>query len=361
MIIELGINDSEDLLSIACSNGIGVYGIREEGGAALEEKAWRTFKDSCITEEGCFVAEDECGFGIASLLGRSNFVALVGVRAANTCKYSNNRLVVWDDSQSIPIIELEFKSPVKAVRMTKGCILVAIQSKFYIYSFSNEPELLKVSDCTCRNNQSLAVCCAGTTKMAAFSGSSPGDVELLNLDKVQEEQKNVIHAHHSEIVCLAFNQTGTFLATASEKGTIVRVFDLASLASEGSPKLAWEFRRGTDRANIYSLAFSPDGAYLAASSDTGTVHIFKLDSEQERNPLKESLIHTYVPKYLIPKRSWAQASVTSGEKNLLVFVKGCNLMVVGQSGNVHKFAINHRKGGECIEVERFVFFQNKGD
>lgn len=359
MIVELGINETEDLLSLACSNGIAVYGIREEGGVALEEKAWRTFKDSCITEEGCFVGEEECGFGLASLLGRSNFVALVGQRAANTCKYSNNRLVIWDDSQGIPIIELEFKSPLKAVRMTKGCILAAIQSKLYIYSFSNEPELLKVCDCSCRNNQSLAVSTTGTVKIAAFA--SAGDVEVFNLEKVQEEQKTVIHAHHTEVVCLAFNQLGTLLATASEKGTIVRVFDLGTSPWEGGVRLLWEFRRGSDRANIYSLAFSQDGVYLAASSDTGTVHIFKLSCEQEKNPLKESLIHAYVPKYLIPTRGWAQATVASGEKNLLLFVKACNLMVVCQSGVVHKFAINHRKGGECIELERFTFFQNKGE
>lgn len=37
-----------------------------------------------------------------------------------------------------------------------------------------------------------------------------------------------------------------------------------------------QVRRGADRAEIYSLAFSPTAQWLAVSSDKGTVHIFSL-------------------------------------------------------------------------------------
>jgi WD repeat-containing protein 45 len=37
-----------------------------------------------------------------------------------------------------------------------------------------------------------------------------------------------------------------------------------------------EFRRGTDRAEIYSLAFNFNSSFLACSSDKGTVHVFSL-------------------------------------------------------------------------------------
>ena len=39
-----------------------------------------------------------------------------------------------------------------------------------------------------------------------------------------------------------------------------------------------EFRRGVKRCvSIYSLAFSADSQYLAASSNTETVHVFRLE------------------------------------------------------------------------------------
>jgi hypothetical protein len=42
--------------------------------------------------------------------------------------------------------------------------------------------------------------------------------------------------------------------------------------------LAQELRRGADQARIYSLAFSKDCAWLAVSSDKGTVHVFALNA-----------------------------------------------------------------------------------
>lgn len=38
-------------------------------------------------------------------------------------------------------------------------------------------------------------------------------------------------------------------------------------------------RRGADRAEIYSLCFSPNSQFLACSSDKGTVHVFALSAE----------------------------------------------------------------------------------
>lgn len=44
-----------------------------------------------------------------------------------------------------------------------------------------------------------------------------------------------------------------------------------------SGELLQELRRGTDKAEVYSLAFSPGSALLACTSDKGTVHIFRLN------------------------------------------------------------------------------------
>ncbi len=59
-----------------------------------------------------------------------------------------------------------------------------------------------------------------------------------------------ISAHTGQLAALALSGGGRLLATASEKGTLVRVFSTAD-----GTKLQ-ELRRGADPACIYSIAFS---------------------------------------------------------------------------------------------------------
>lgn len=87
---------------------------------------------------------------------------------------------------------------------------------------------------------------------------------------------NIIQAHKTPISSLALNSTGTMLATASDKGTVIRVFSVPN-----AQKL-YQFRRGSYPARIYSLSFNAVSTLLCVSSDTETVHIFKLATSGAR-------------------------------------------------------------------------------
>src|ERR1700722_16600665 len=87
---------------------------------------------------------------------------------------------------------------------------------------------------------------------------------------------NVIQAHKAPLSFLAINSTGTLLASASEKGTVIRVWSIP-----GAEKL-YQFRRGTREARIYSINFNVVTSLLAVSSAHDTVHIFKLGPEAKK-------------------------------------------------------------------------------
>lgn len=54
----------------------------------------------------------------------------------------------------------------------------------------------------------------------------------------------------------------------------------------------FEFRRGTDTADIYSIAFSFDCSFLSVSSDKGTVHIYALrDTKSNRKTVLSHAIN----------------------------------------------------------------------
>ena len=81
---------------------------------------------------------------------------------------------------------------------------------------------------------------------------------------------SIIAAHTSALTTLSMPPSGRLFATTSTRGTLVRVWDSAS------GKLVKEFRRGTDKADIYGVAFRPDEQELCVWSDKGTVHVFTL-------------------------------------------------------------------------------------
>jgi autophagy-related protein 18 len=106
---------------------------------------------------------------------------------------------------------------------------------------------------------------------------SPTSGEVLVFDTISLKAVNVIEAHRSPLSCVALNSDGNLLATASETGTIIRVFSVPR-----GQKL-FQFRRGTYPSTIYSMSFNLSSSLLCVSSTTDTVHIFKLASPQATN------------------------------------------------------------------------------
>lgn len=104
--------------------------------------------------------------------------------------------------------------------------------------------------------------------LSTFVAPTSGDV--LIFDALKLEALNVVEAHRAPLSCIALNNDGTLLATASETGTIIRVFSLPK-----GTKL-YQFRRGTYPSTIYSMSFNLSSTLLCVSSTTDTVHIFRL-------------------------------------------------------------------------------------
>ena len=85
-----------------------------------------------------------------------------------------------------------------------------------------------------------------------------------------------IKAHNSNISCLALNSDGSLVATASEKGTLIRIY------RTDNGDLLQEVRRGKENAEIYSISFNNSNQFMACTSDRGTIHIFSLDKVVEK-------------------------------------------------------------------------------
>lgn len=277
------------------------------------------------------------GIGHVEMLFRCNILALIG--GGRNPKYHPNKVIIWDDHQNKCIGELSFRLNVKNVKLRKDIIVVVVDFKTYIYRFF-DLKLIEGID-TCYNKKGL--CCINyeTTEnnVIATLGNEQGSV------RVQLSSKVVfIQAHISPIVCMELNFDGSLLATASEKGTIIRIFDTYN------GYLKQELRRGKDQANIYSIAFNETSEFLAVSSDKGTIHVFSILNKN--NPEKKiktyniksslSYFRNFLPRYFSSEWSFAQFYIPCQYKSCVGFSGLYNntLSIITEGGKMYKAVFN---------------------
>ena len=188
------------------------------------------------------------------------------------------------------ICELTFPSAVLAVRLNRKRLAVVLEEEIYLYDISNMSLLYTIPT----SPNPSAICALSPSSENCFiayplpkpreesdarrpshappqsSYVAPTSGEVLVFDTLTLKAVNVIEAHRSPLCCICLNNDGTLLATASETGTIIRVFSVPR-----GQKL-YQFRRGTYPSTIYSMSFNLSSTLLCVSSISDTVHIFRL-------------------------------------------------------------------------------------
>ncbi|GAA5908183.1 hypothetical protein JCM6882_005966 [Rhodosporidiobolus microsporus] len=237
---------------------------------------------------GKVYGRSEGATSIVEMLFCTSLVALVG--AGDRPNSSTRRLQIVNTKRQSTICELTFPTTILAVKLNRRRLVVVLEEKIYIYDISNMKLLHEIE--TSSNPQAICALSPSsensylaypsphpspTTPLSSAPPSSsssaalaPNSGDVLLFDAVSLSVTNIIQAHKSPVAHVALNATGTLLATASDKGTVIRVFSVPN-----GDRLH-EFRRGSYPARIYSIAFNAVSSLLCVSSDTETVHIFKL-------------------------------------------------------------------------------------
>jgi len=243
------------------------------------------------------------GIGYVEMLFRCNILALVG--GGRNPRYPPNKVMIWDDHQNRCIGELSFRSPVRAVKLRRDRVVVVLEYKIYVYNFA-DLKLVDHIETTSNTKGLCALCPYSSNTVLVCPGLQRGHVRVELYDS---KKTTLIPAHETSLSCFALNFDGTLLATASEKGTLIRIFDTST------GRNIQEVRRGADRAEIYSLAFNSNYQWLACSSDKGTVHIFSINPKDKKDKGKKKATSERTENGDSPTGASSPSEKNSSEKN----------------------------------------------
>ncbi|KAI0518569.1 protein-vacuolar targeting protein Atg18 [Xylaria bambusicola] len=227
-------------------------------------------------------SSNDGNISIIEMLFSTSLVALV---------LSPRHLIIQNTKRGSVICELSFPSAVLAVRLNRKRLCVVLEDSIYLYDIANM-SLLQRIDTSPNPSAICALSPSSENSYFAYPLPKPRDDsvdkrprhappasvsyvpvtsgDVLIYDTSTLKVVNVVEAHRSPLSCIALNNDGTLLATASETGTIIRVFSVPK-----GQKL-YQFRRGTYPSTIYSMSFNIASTLLCVSSTSDTVHIFRL-------------------------------------------------------------------------------------
>lgn len=302
----------------------------------------------------------EGGVSIVKMYYESNIVLFVG-RQTNG-PYPNNKLIIWDDDKQRVIGDISYRTPIRAVDISKYHIFLATDTNLYVHGFEklnivktvplSSADPLQIDTGHDIPNTLLGVSFASgqdSNPMFAFRGDARGTVCL---GRVLSPTILTIIAHQSAIRHFVLSEDGSYLATCSEKGTVIRFFRTDTGCQIN------EFRRGSDPVSVQCLALNHDGSLLAVSSDKGTLHLFNTEVN-DACPVQNSQFHRmgmsylrpFLPHYFNNKWSGVNLQIPNIRTVSMFHIKQSLLYTIGDDG---QFYVLDYTNPQQIRIEKCI-------
>lgn len=183
------------------------------------DRGFRIF--NCEPFKQLFRRESDNGGGIGTveMLFRCNILALVG--GGDNPQYPPTKVMIWDDHQGHCIGELTFRSEVRGVRLRRDRIVVVLEQKIFVYNFKDLKVMHQI-ETICNPKGLCDVSQVAGSFVLVCPGLQKGQVRV---EHFASKRTRFILAHDSRLACFTLSSDGNLLATASTKGTLIRIFN----------------------------------------------------------------------------------------------------------------------------------------
>ncbi|KAI8058234.1 WD40-repeat-containing domain protein [Syncephalis plumigaleata] len=354
---------------------------------------------NCDPYGKCY-AKNEGGMGIVEMLFCTSLVALVG--AGEEHGPSTRRLQIVNTKRQSTICELTFPTKILSVKLNRRRLVVVLEEQIYVYDISNM-KLIHTIETTPNRHAVCALSPSSDNCYLIYPAPSPtsaGSPFVNPGDTAQHGTTTTGTAHKSPLAYVVTNADGTMMATASDKGTVIRVFSLPD-----AQKL-YQFRRGSYPTRIHCISFNLVSSLLCVSSEHETVHIFKLSdggqnddfnttgsigratgsygdnnggqgrssggmsSMLRASSIKKAVgknVAGYLPDVLTemwePARDFAHLKLkTAGVQSLVALSSSTpQVIVVTSEGYLYLYNIDLERGGECVFNKQYCLLDANED
>ena len=216
------------------------------------------------------------GLSLCEMSYRSNYLALVG--GGTTPNFSNKKVVIYNDAEECIESEYKFITPVINVKLKKNLLFVVLEKKIYVFNTENTQNIDSFD--TIDNKKGIIAVNGSQNKTIMahpIEFNDRPDKGYVGIKNYKTNKYFPLLVHEESISNMAMDYYGLLLATANDKGTLVRIHSIADKT------LLYECKRGKDKTYINYMTFDIDYKYFGITSDKGTIHIWKLNDIVENN------------------------------------------------------------------------------
>ena len=250
--------ENESILNVAFNQDNSCFSI----GTELGFKIYQTYP-----LKGPYERKMKGGIGIVEMLYKSNFLALIG--GGKSPKFSNNKVVIWDDYEKKVISEIKFKTPIINIKLKKDLLFIICKRKIYIFDF-NTYEIIEIISTF--DNQKGLFAINNSPDFTVYAYPSKKDLKNITIACLNPKKNIAIKDHDDNVSFMAINYDGTLLATSDEKGILIKIY------SCNYGDLIKKFKRGSSKVDDIYICFDNKTKFMAVTSNKGTIHVFSMGS-----------------------------------------------------------------------------------
>jgi hypothetical protein len=221
------------------------------------------------------------GISICEMSYRSNYLALIG--GGNTPNFSNKKVVIYNDAEDCIESEYKFTTSVINVKYKKNLLFIVLEKKIYVFNTENNQNIDSFD--TIENKKGMIAVNGSPNKTIMahpIQFEDKKDQAYVGIKNYKTNKYFPLPVQEEAISNMTMDYYGLLLATANDKGTIVRIHSIDNRI------LLYECKRGKEKSLINYMSFDIDYKYFGLTSDRGTLHIWKLNDIVQKNPSRRT-------------------------------------------------------------------------